>query len=181
MRQRLRDVLTPEQDAALVRRLEAREHAQQRGLAATAWAQQREELPGLDIERDAVNGAERPKCLGDGLDAQQRLSGCGRVSIGSTCRGVRFRQFVRHASCKPRFRRTLAADRLLLNRVEPCRPRLAFMRDAKRRIITNMTKLQDQALEIARSLPSDAEDDIARIALQLAGADAAPPVILSDD
>ena len=55
------------------------------------------------------------------------------------------------------------------------------MRDAKRRIITNMTKLQDQALEIARSLPSDAEDDIARIALQLAGADAAPPVILSDD
>jgi plasmid stabilization system protein ParE len=36
-------------------------------------------------------------------------------------------------------------------------------------------------LEIARSLPSDAQDDIARIVLQLAGAEAAAPVILSDD
>ncbi|MBR0958176.1 hypothetical protein [Bradyrhizobium japonicum] len=44
-----------------------------------------------------------------------------------------------------------------------------------------MTKLLDQALEIARSLPADAQDDIARIVLQLAGADTAPPVILSDD
>ena len=44
-----------------------------------------------------------------------------------------------------------------------------------------MTKLLDQALEIARSLPADAQDDIARIVFQLAGADAAPPVILSDD
>ncbi|SPP98587.1 hypothetical protein [Bradyrhizobium vignae] len=44
-----------------------------------------------------------------------------------------------------------------------------------------MTKLPDQALEIARGLPADAQDDIARIVLQLAGTDAAPPVILSDD
>lgn len=44
-----------------------------------------------------------------------------------------------------------------------------------------MTKLLDQAVEIARSLPSDAQDDIARIVLQLAGADDAPPVALSDD
>jgi hypothetical protein len=43
-----------------------------------------------------------------------------------------------------------------------------------------MTKLLDQALEIARSLPADAQDDIARIVLQLAGADGAPPVVLSD-
>ncbi|KJC38520.1 hypothetical protein UB31_32945 [Bradyrhizobium sp. LTSP849] len=43
-----------------------------------------------------------------------------------------------------------------------------------------MTKLLDQALEITRSLPSDAQDDIARIVLQLAGAEAAT-VILSDD
>ena len=44
-----------------------------------------------------------------------------------------------------------------------------------------MTKLLDQALEIARSLPSDAQDDIARIVLQLAGAEATAPVALSDD
>jgi len=44
-----------------------------------------------------------------------------------------------------------------------------------------MTKLLDQALEVARSLPSDAQDDIARVVLQLAGVDDAPPVALSTD
>jgi hypothetical protein len=44
-----------------------------------------------------------------------------------------------------------------------------------------MTKLLDQALEVARSLPSDAQDDIARVVLQLAGAGDAPPVALSVD
>jgi len=44
-----------------------------------------------------------------------------------------------------------------------------------------MTKLLDQAVEIARSLPSDAQDDIARVVLELAGADDAPPVALTDD
>ena len=48
-------------------------------------------------------------------------------------------------------------------------------------MIPNMTKLLDQALEIARSLPADAQDDIARIVLQLAGAEASAHVILSDD
>lgn len=58
---------------------------------------------------------------------------------------------------------------------------MAFMPDVKRRMITDMTKLLDQALEIVRSLPADAQDDIARIVLQLAGVEAAAPVILSDD
>jgi len=44
-----------------------------------------------------------------------------------------------------------------------------------------MTKLLDQALELARSLPSDAQDDIARIVLQLAGAEASAPVSLTAD
>jgi len=44
-----------------------------------------------------------------------------------------------------------------------------------------MTKLLDQAVEIARSLPSDAQDDIARVVLQLAGADDAPPAVLTND
>ena len=58
MRQHLRDVAAIQQDAALVRRLEAGEHAQQRGLAAAARPEQREELAGRDIERDAVDRAK---------------------------------------------------------------------------------------------------------------------------
>jgi hypothetical protein len=44
-----------------------------------------------------------------------------------------------------------------------------------------MTKLLEQALQVARRLPSDAQDDIARVVLQLAGADDAPSVVLSSD
>ncbi|QDM18440.1 hypothetical protein FNL55_22235 [Tardiphaga sp. vice352] len=44
-----------------------------------------------------------------------------------------------------------------------------------------MTKLLDQALELARSLPSEAQDDIARIVMQLAGSDNSAPVMLSVD
>jgi len=44
-----------------------------------------------------------------------------------------------------------------------------------------MTRLLDQALEAARSLPSDAQDDIARVVLQLAGSDATTPMALSAD
>ena len=42
-----------------------------------------------------------------------------------------------------------------------------------------MTKLLDQALEAARGLPPDAQDDIARVVLQLAGGGDAVPVALS--
>lgn len=44
-----------------------------------------------------------------------------------------------------------------------------------------MTKLLDQAVEAARRLPPDDQDDIARAVMQLAGADAAPPVPLTSD
>jgi hypothetical protein len=44
-----------------------------------------------------------------------------------------------------------------------------------------MTKLLDQAVAAARNLPSEAQDDIARIVLQLAGADDTPPMALSPD
>jgi hypothetical protein len=45
-----------------------------------------------------------------------------------------------------------------------------------------MTKLLDQALEAARSLSPDAQDDIARVVLRLAGTDdAASPVALSPE
>jgi hypothetical protein len=39
-----------------------------------------------------------------------------------------------------------------------------------------MTKLLDRALEAARSLSPEAQDDIARVVLQLAGSDEAEPV-----
>ena len=42
-----------------------------------------------------------------------------------------------------------------------------------------MTKLLDRALQVARTLPSAAQDDIARVVLQLAGSDEAPSVVLS--
>ncbi len=41
-----------------------------------------------------------------------------------------------------------------------------------------MTKLLDQAVEIARALPADAQDDIARIVLQLVS-DEVTPIPLS--
>ena len=43
-----------------------------------------------------------------------------------------------------------------------------------------MTKLLDQALAAARGLPPDAQDDIARVILRLAGTDdGVPPVTLT--
>jgi predicted transcriptional regulator len=44
-----------------------------------------------------------------------------------------------------------------------------------------MTKLLDKALEAVRVLPADAQDDIARILLQLAGTEHAAPAMLSHD
>ena len=45
-----------------------------------------------------------------------------------------------------------------------------------------MDTLLDQALQAARALPQAAQDDIARVVLRLAGADAAdPPVLLTDE
>ena len=44
-----------------------------------------------------------------------------------------------------------------------------------------MTKLLEQALKAVRDLPADVQDDIARIVLELAGNDDAPPVALSSE
>ena len=44
-----------------------------------------------------------------------------------------------------------------------------------------MTKLLDQALEAVRVLPPDAQDDIARLVLQLARDDAEPVALSSDE
>jgi hypothetical protein len=44
-----------------------------------------------------------------------------------------------------------------------------------------MTKLLERALEAARTLPAEAQDDIARVVLWLARTDEGPPVALSPD
>ena len=44
-----------------------------------------------------------------------------------------------------------------------------------------MTKLLDQALEAARNLPPDEQDNIAHVVLRLAGADDEPPVPLTSE
>jgi hypothetical protein len=44
-----------------------------------------------------------------------------------------------------------------------------------------MAKLLDQAVEAARSLPPDAQDEIALVVLRLTGADDEPPVPLTPD
>jgi hypothetical protein len=44
-----------------------------------------------------------------------------------------------------------------------------------------MTELLEKAVEAVRKLPSDAQDEIARVVLMLAEADDSPVVKLSDD
>jgi hypothetical protein len=45
----------------------------------------------------------------------------------------------------------------------------------------SITKLLDRALEAARNLPPETQDDIARVVLQLAGADDEPPIELTPE
>ncbi len=44
-----------------------------------------------------------------------------------------------------------------------------------------MTRLLEQAFEIAHNLPSDVQDDIARVVLQLADTADTLPLVLTDD
>ena len=58
------DVVAVEQDAARRRRLEAGEHAQQRGLAAARRPEQREEFAVRDVERKPLDRGQRAEALG---------------------------------------------------------------------------------------------------------------------
>src|SRR3546814_695381 len=66
-------VLALQQDGALAGRLEAGQHAQQRGLAAARGAEQREELAPEDVEGDVVDGDEVAETLGDADNLHVRL------------------------------------------------------------------------------------------------------------
>ena len=67
-----RDVDAVEQDAARVRRLEAGEQAQERGLAAAGRAEEGEELVLADVERHGLDGGRAPETLRDAVDGEQR-------------------------------------------------------------------------------------------------------------
>src|SRR5690606_13811815 len=82
-----RDIPATEHHGAAVIRLEAREHAQRRRLAAARRAEEREELAGRDVEVDTVEHPRGPVALRDAteLDAralsgvrQERIVGRGR-------------------------------------------------------------------------------------------------------
>jgi hypothetical protein len=68
---------------ARVRRLEARDDSQERRLARTRRTEQREKLPGLDFEIDAVQRHEGSEAFGD---ARQRDAHTGAPSRGSRTR-----------------------------------------------------------------------------------------------
>ena len=74
------DVLAVEQDAPLVRPLEAGKHAKQRGLAAAGRPEQREELAFVDVEREPVDRDHVAEPLADRLEPHQRLR--GRIGRG---------------------------------------------------------------------------------------------------
>ena len=75
VRRQAGDVLAAEQDAAFTRLLEAREHAQQRGLAAARGPEQREEFTLVDVERDAIDGGHLAEAFADRFERHQRLGG----------------------------------------------------------------------------------------------------------
>ena len=86
------DVLAVEQDAALVGRLEAGEHAQQRGLAAAGRAEQREELALVDVERHAVDGGEAAEALGDAARSATSAAMRHAIIFGRGAKPARDRQ-----------------------------------------------------------------------------------------
>ncbi len=69
-----RDVLALENDATLVRHLEAGDHPQRRRLPATARPEQREELAFADLERDVAHRLGLAEALADALERDRDAS-----------------------------------------------------------------------------------------------------------
>ncbi len=71
------DGLSADRDAALVWRLQAGEAAQDRGLAASAGAEQRQRVALGDLERDAFDRNEAAEALAEALDGDERIRSHG--------------------------------------------------------------------------------------------------------
>ena len=79
-----RDVLVADQDAAGARVLEAGDQAQRRGLAAAARAEQGDQRPRLDRERDVTHRDDRTEGLGHPLEHHRsRLAAQARHAAGT--------------------------------------------------------------------------------------------------
>ena len=80
------DILVREVHAARVGPLEPRDDPQEGRLAAATGAEQRDERPGLDLERDVVECREVAEALGDvpDRDAHVVRSSLGRMTIMET-------------------------------------------------------------------------------------------------
>src|SRR5439155_903252 len=98
MRQHVIDDLAAQHDLTGGRREEAGDALEQRGLAAAGGPEQREELPGRDVEMHAIDRGHRPIAAGDADQAQigRRLHWSGhraglhrRRAVHSRTRGVR--------------------------------------------------------------------------------------------
>ena len=70
LRRAVGEILAVEQDATAVGHVEAGDHAQQRGLAATRRTEKGEELAGLDADADVVDRGEIAETAGDVLDLE---------------------------------------------------------------------------------------------------------------
>jgi hypothetical protein len=66
----VREVVAVQENAPAIRQVEAGDHPQQRGLAATGGAEQREEFACLDREVDAIDGREIAKTARDVLNLE---------------------------------------------------------------------------------------------------------------
>ena len=71
----LRDVDPVEEDLAVGRLLEPAQHAQRGGLSAARRAEEREELTGLDLEVDAVDGGDAVELLAETDDRDRPTTG----------------------------------------------------------------------------------------------------------
>ena len=80
------EILPVEQDAASIGQVEARDHAQERRLAASGRPEQREEFPRVDREAHAVDGSERAETARHVPDLEERHFG---ASSGSARHGQR--------------------------------------------------------------------------------------------
>ena len=72
---RLRDVDPVEEDLTIGRLLEPGEHAQRGGLTAPGRAEQGEELTGLDLDVDAVDGGDAVELLAEPDDRDRPATG----------------------------------------------------------------------------------------------------------
>src|SRR5262249_33051466 len=86
IRRHWRDILTVEQDASLVRRVQAGKQAQQRGLAAARGPEQRKEFAWENVERDTFDRSHGSKLLAHAIEPPPRPRPAGRARGGTVGR-----------------------------------------------------------------------------------------------